>query len=133
MNETLNMKGWKSYLLWEGLPFLMLLFIFGFISAENWEYESKLITPDTGAPDWTDVHLGLLLLALALGMALIASVLLFVVRIIAARISRPDLSMGFRFAALIVVTVLLIFPGLFIVILGPAATTMMEQTRVAPR
>ena len=123
------MQGWKSYLLWEGLPFLLLLSIFGFISAVNWDYESKLITPDNGASDWTGIHLGLLLLAMALGQALVASFILFIVRI-----TRPKSGGGwYMFVSLTVVAIFLIFPSLFIIILGPASITMMEQMRVAPR
>jgi hypothetical protein len=133
MNQVLGMKGWKSYLLWEGIPFLLLLFVFGSISAVNWDYESKLITPDNGSSEWTGVHMGLLLLAYAMGLALVASVLLFVVRIIAIRIANPNISMAFTFVSLIVITILFIFPGLFIIILGPASITMMEQMRVPLR
>lgn len=127
------MKGWKSYLLWEGIPFLLLLFVFGSISAVNWDYESKLITPDNSASDWTNVHLGLMLLAMAMVLAIIASVLLFVVRIIAVRITSPNLSLAFTYVSLIAISILFIFPGLFIIILGPAGITMIEQTRVVPR
>ena len=131
-----DMKGWKTYLLWEGLPFLMLFFVFGLISAINWDYEGKLITPrimDDSASNWTDVHLGLILLAFATVLAFVASFLLFIVRIVT-RVARLNLSKGwFMFASLILISILFIFPGLFIVILGPAAITMIEQTRVAPR
>ena len=72
------MKGWKSYLLWEGIPFLILLFMFGFISVINWDYESKLITLDNSASEWTGVHMGPLLLGIAMIHVCIASVLLFV-------------------------------------------------------
>ena len=133
MNQVLGMKGWKSYLLWEGIPFLLLLFVFGSISAVNWDYESKLITPDNGASDWTSVHLGPILLAYAMGLALVASILLFVVRIIAIRIASPNLSLAFTYVSLIAIAILFIFPGLFIIILGPAAITMQEQMRIMPR
>jgi hypothetical protein len=133
MNQALGMKGWKSYLLWEGIPFLLPLFVFIFISAINWGYESKLITPDNSATDWTGVHMGLIFLAMTMVFALIASILLFVVRIIAIRITRPNLSMTFMFISLIAIAILFIFPGLFMIILGPASITMMEQMRVEPR
>jgi hypothetical protein len=132
MSKTF-MKGWISYLLWEGIPFLLLLFVFGWISAVNWDYESKLITPDNSSSEWTGVHMGLIFLAMATGMALAASILLFVVRIIAVRITSPNLSMAFTFVSLIVITIFLIFPGLFMIILGPSAITMMDQMRVAPK
>jgi hypothetical protein len=132
MSKTF-MKGWISYLLWEGIPFLLPLFVFGSISAVNWDFESKLITPDNSAPDWTGVHMGQIFLAMATGMALAASILLFVVRIIAIRIANPNISMAFTFVSLIVITIFLIFPGLFMIILGPAAITMTDQMRVAPK
>jgi len=133
MNQNLGITGWKSYLFWEGLPFLVPLSVFGFICAINWGYESKLITPDYGASDWNDVHLGLILLGIVFFMALIASFLLLLVRVIAARITKPELSMAFSFISLTAIAILFIFPGLFIVVLGPASITMIEQTRVAPR
>ena len=127
------MKGWKSYLLWEGLPFLLPLFVFGLISAINWDYESKLITPDNSAADSIGVHMGLIFLAGSMGLAAMASALLFVVRIIAVHIAKPNARMAFMFVSLIAVTILLIFPSLFTIILGPASITMMEQMRVAPK
>jgi hypothetical protein len=133
MNQILSLKGWKSYVLWEGIPFLLPLLVFGFISAVNWSYESKLITPDSGGSDWNSMHLGQLLLAMTIGMALIASVLLFVVRIIAVRIANPNLSMAFMFISLTAIAILLIFPGLFTIILGPASITMIQQMRESPR
>jgi hypothetical protein len=129
MDQTTGMKGWKSYLLWEGLPFLMLLSIFGSISAVNWDYERKFITPDNGAPDWTGVHLGMLMLAIAMGQALYASSLLFVVRI-----TQPRSNSGwYMLVSLTVVSIFLIFPSLFIIILGPAGITMTEQMREVSR
>jgi hypothetical protein len=129
MNQVPVMKGWKSYLLWEGIPFLMLLGVAGFISALNWGYESKLITPDNGASDWYNAHLGLILLAIAMGQALVASFILFIVRI-----TRPKSNSGwYMFVSLTVVAIFLIFPSLFIIIFGPAAITMTEQMRPAPR
>jgi hypothetical protein len=129
MNQTPGMKGWKSYVLWEGLPFLMLLFISGFISTINWDYEKKLITLDNGASNWSSVHLGPILLALAMAQASAASFILFIVRI-----TRPKSNGGwYMFISLTVVALFLIFPSLFITILGPAAITMAEQMRVVPR
>ena len=127
------MKGWKSYLLWEGIPFLILLFMFGFISVINWDYESKLITLDNSASEWTGVHMGPLLLGIAMIHVCIASVLLFVVRIII-RITYPTLSSGwFMFVPLVLISIFFIFPSLFIIILGPAAITMQEQMRTMPK
>lgn len=128
MNQIPDMKGLKSHLLWEGIPLLMPLSIFGFISVVDWDYEGKLITPDTGASDWTGVHLGLILLVMAMGQALAASFILFIVRI-----TRPKSSGGgYMLAWLTVVALFLIIPSLFIIIMGPAALPMMEQMRVAP-
>ena len=129
MDQSPEMKGWKSYLLWEGLPFLMLLSVLGFISAVNWDYESKLITPRQGAPDWTGVYMGPLLLAIAVGLATTASVILFIVRL-----TRPRSgSFWYMSISLTLVAVQLIFPAMFMVILGPAGITMMEQMRDAKR
>jgi hypothetical protein len=133
MNQVPVMKGWKSYLLWEGLPFLMLLSMFGFISAVNWGYESKLFAPDNSASDPTSVHLGSFLLVFAMGEALFASLLLFAVRIII-RITYPTLSSGwFMFVPLVLISIFFIFPSLFIIILGPAAITMKEQMNQVPK
>jgi len=126
MNLNAEMKGWKSYVLWEGLPFLILIFIIGSISVLNWDYESKLFARDPQSSDWTDSNLGLILFATAAGLALLAAFILFVVRI-----TRPKDGGGwYMFASLIVVAIFLIFPGVFIVILGPAAITMKQQMRV---
>jgi hypothetical protein len=126
MNLSPEMKGWKSYVFWEGLPFLTLVFLFGFISVINWQYESKLFTRDVQGADWTDSNLGLILLATAVGQALFAALILFIVRI-----TRPKTGGGwYMFIALILVAIFLIFPGAFIVILGPAAITMKQQMRV---
>jgi hypothetical protein len=134
MNQVPVMKGWKSYFLWEGLPFLMLFSMFGFISAINWDYEKKLFTPDNSGPAGSSsVHLGLILLAFAMGYALFASVLLFIVRIII-RITYPTLSSGwYMFVPLVLISVFFIFPSLFVIILGPATITIMDQMSEAPR
>ena len=133
MNQVPVMKGWKSYLVWEGLPFLILLSVFGFISVINWGYESKLITLDNTASEWTGVHMGPLLLGMAIFNGCIASVLLFVVRIII-RFTYPTLSSGwFMFVPLVLISILFIFPSLFIIILGPAAITMQEQMSTTPK
>jgi len=133
MNQVPVMKGWKSYLLWEGLPFVLLIGMFGFISVINWGYESKLTTLDNTASEWTGVHLGPLLLGIAIIHACIASVLLFVVRLVI-RVTYPTLSSGwFMFVPLVLITIFFIFPSLFIVILGPAAITMQEQMSTTPK
>jgi hypothetical protein len=125
MDQLSEMKGWKSYLLWEGLPFLMLLFIFGCISAVNWAYESKLITLDNGASDWAGVHMGPIFLAMAAGFAVAASLILFIVRV-----TRPKSGGGwYMFISLTLIAIFLIFPAIFIIILGPACIEMIEQAR----
>ena len=120
------MKTWQSALLWAAYPFLLLLFVFGFIAALNWGYESKLISLDTDASDWNSVHLGPILLTMAMGMALIASFLLFLVFL-----CWPKSRLIWFLIPLTFITILLVFPGLFIVIFGPASITMIEQTRSA--
>jgi len=112
-----------SYFLWEGLPFLLPLLAFGLIGIINWDYECKLILPDDAAGSWTDSHLGLLLLAVAAVQALAGSLILFLVRVFW---SSPFAD-WFSVLVLVLVTIFLIFPSLFIVILGPASITMKEQ------
>ena len=118
------MKTWQSAILWALYPVLLLLFVFGFISAVNWGYESKLISLEPDATDWDSVHLGPLLLAIAMGQALIASFLLFLIRL-----CWPKSRLTWFLVPLTFITILLVFPGLFIVILGPASITMIEQMR----
>jgi hypothetical protein len=123
-----EMKGWKSYLLWEGLPFLMLFGLFGLVSAVNWDYERKLITPFAGSPDWIEVYMGPIMLAAALVEASVASVILFIVRI-----SRPKKSGPWSmFVSLTITAIFLIFPSLFIVILGPAMISIVESMQQVP-
>jgi hypothetical protein len=134
MKSLLGSRGWKSYLIWEGLPLLLPLSLFLLIAAINWEYENKLIFPDSfSTGGWTSVHMGLILLAVALGMSLLGSLSLFLVRVVALRISNPGGSMAFAFVSLILVTILWILPALFIVILGPASITMIDQMNSAHR
>jgi hypothetical protein len=98
--------------------------VFGFLAALNWGYESKLVSLDNNASDWREVHQGPILLAMTLGMALVASFLLFLVRL-----CWPKSHPKWFLVPLTFITIFLIFPGLFIVILGPAGITMTEQTR----
>jgi predicted anti-sigma-YlaC factor YlaD len=123
------MKAWQRSLLWEGLPFLMLFGVFGLIAAVNWDYESKLVTPDPGASEWSGVYLGPILLAIAVAEAVAASVILLVVRLLWPAVTSSQLLV----IPLTLVAILLIFPALFTVVLGPAAITMVEQMRVVPR
>ena len=118
------MKAWKSSLLWASYPFLILLSVFGLIATVNWDYESKLIFLNNSSSEWHVMHLGPILLAYAMGEALIASLLLFLVHFF-----WPKSYTTWFMVPLALITIFLIFPGLFIVILGPAAITMMEQTQ----
>ena len=125
---TLFMNAWKSSLLWASYPLLLLFFVFGLIAAVNWDYESKLIFLDNSASNWNDVHLGPILLTGAMGLAVIASFLLFLVRFF-----WPKSHITWFMIPLTIITILLIFPGLFIIILGPSSITMIEQTRSASK
>lgn len=117
------MKGWRSYLLWEGIPFWMLFLCFGFLSSVNCSFESKLLILNTNMPDWVGSHLGPILLATALGLVIAASVILFVVRI-----TRPKTKGDwYMFAALTLVAIFLIFPSLFITMFGPAGISVTES------
>jgi hypothetical protein len=118
------MKPWKSAFLWAAYPFLLLIFVFGVLAAVNWGYESKLLSVDNSALDSVHAHLGPLMLVGAMALALIASCLLFLVRFF-----WPISHITWFMVPLVSITILLIFPGLFIVILGPAAITMIQQMR----
>jgi hypothetical protein len=122
------MKSSKTNLLWAAYPLLLLLFVFGLISVINWDYESKLLFLDKGASDWSGMHMGPILLAAAMGLALIAGFLLGIIWAF-----WPEDRGNWFLVPLSVVTILLVFPGLFIVMLGPAAITMLEQTRSLSR
>jgi hypothetical protein len=128
MNQITEMKGWKSYVLWEGLPFLILIFLFALISTFNWGYESQLVFPVRG-PGWVEIHLGLIMLSIAALQATLAAVILFVVRL-----TRPKSGgQWYMFIALTLVAIFLIFPAAFIVVLGPAAITMKQQMNTDSR
>jgi hypothetical protein len=123
------MKDRQSYFPWIALPFLIQLILFGSISILNWDYMKKLVLPDESAFDWMDVHLGQILLTIAFGLACAASFILFV-----ARLCRPSRKVGWYMAiSLILVSIFLVFPSVFIIVLGPAAITMKEQMRTMPR
>jgi uncharacterized membrane protein YdfJ with MMPL/SSD domain len=120
-------KGWKSYLLWEGIPLLMPLCAFILIFAVNRDYEIKLISPNRGVTDWSGIYMGPILLATASGFAIAGGLLLFAVRLSQ---SKPNTDL-LMMIPLTFVTVFLTFPSLFIIIMGPAMITMMEQMRSA--
>ena len=122
------MNTWKRSIFWEGLPLLMFVGIFGSLSIINWAYESKLLTPDHTATDWVSIYLGPILLAIATGMTVMASVILLVVRLLVP----GAISSRWKLLPLLLVTVLLIFPSLFIIVLSPADITMVEQMRKVP-
>jgi hypothetical protein len=123
------MKDRQSDLPWIALPFLFQLILFGSISLLNWDYVKKFVLPDESASDWTDVHLGQILLTVAFGQACAASFILFM-----ARLGRPKRNVGWYMTiSLTLVSIFLIFPSVFIIVLGPAAITMKEQMRNPPR
>jgi hypothetical protein len=107
----------------------MFLGVFGLIGAVNWGYESKLLTPDPSGPGWNEVHLGQILLAIAAAQAGIGSAILLAIRLLVPNVT----SAPWMLIPLTLVAIFLIFPSLFLVVLGPAAVTMVEQTRAAPR
>jgi hypothetical protein len=123
-----KLKDWRRSLLWAAFPPLLLLAVGGMLAVINWAYESKLCTVRTDSHDWVQNDLGLLLLATALAFATFASAILFVVRILGPD-SKPE---WYMFTPLLIVTILLIFPALFIVVLGPAGITIMQSMRPAP-
>jgi hypothetical protein len=123
------MKDWKGSLLWEGIPLLMLVFVFGFLALINWGYEGKLLVLDRSSNNWTGTYMGLILSTMADGQMLLASVILFVIRVI-----WPKMTQGVAMLVpLTLVAIFLIFPSLFIIILGLVTITMIEQERSAPR
>ena len=123
------MKGWQRSLFWEAIPILILFGVFGFLAVINWGYESKLLTIDASAPAWPESHIGPILLAVAAGQIVLASFILLAVRLI-----WPGITSGpWLLIPLTLVAIFLIFPSLFIVVLGPASITMIQQERVAPR
>jgi hypothetical protein len=119
-------KASKSYLLWAAYPFALLLGIFGFIGVVNWSYERKLLALNNDSGDWASAHMGPILLATAIGLAAIASLLLFLIRVF-----WPRSQTNWFMVPLTFITIILVFPSVFIIILGPAAITMVEQTQSA--
>jgi hypothetical protein len=119
---------WLSYLLWEGLPFLMPMGLFAVVAAINWDYESKLLFLNKSSPDWIGVHMGPLMLGTGLGFSLFGSVVLLVVRL-AGGIPKSDWA---RFIIVTLVALFCIFPSVFIVIFGPAQISIMESMQQVP-
>ena len=118
----------KSYLLWEGLPFLMLFGVFGILSIINWSYESKLVERQNYGSTWSVVYMGPIMMAGALGMTVAASIVLFIVRL-----TRPQSSgQWYMFVSLTITAIFLIFPSLSIIIMGPATISIIESMAQVP-
>lgn len=117
----------KPHLLWAAYPLGIPALIFGFIAAVNWGYESKLLALRTDVSGWTEQYVGPILLVIAIIMALIGSLIL-----LAMGAFWPKSRTGWFLVPVTVVTILLVFPSLFIIILGPAGITMIEQTNSSP-
>jgi hypothetical protein len=122
-------KGWTRSLFWEGFPFLMLFGVSGLLAVINWDYERKLFMPDPSADNWRSVHLGQIMLAIALAQALVGSAILLLVRLLNPNV----LSKTWLLVPLTLVFIFLVLPGLFVVVFGPAAITMIQQKHVVPR
>jgi hypothetical protein len=124
---------WKSYLAWEAVPILQLLFFFALIASINWPYESKLLIPRVAA-NFVDSYLGPILLALAVAFAVFASSLLFALRLLGSQLSGPQrkLYLWIPAAFLGLGTWLLIVGSASTVLLGPAAMTMRDRMTHVP-
>jgi hypothetical protein len=123
------MKGWPSHLLWTASPFILQIGVFGFLCAINWDYEKKMISTLGGASNWTEAHLGPILLMVAGAQACMASLTLLI-----ARLCLPKKNEGsYMIVCLTLVAVFFMFPSMFIIVLGPAAITMKEQMTTVPR
>lgn len=124
---------WKSYLFWEALPVLILLFIVIFLGAINWDYEKKMLIP-RASTDFVQAYLGPILLGIAAVSALFAGGLIFVVRLCTPDLARPDrraiLFLGTGPLWLLIAFIVLSMEAL--VVLGPAAITMQEQMSQMP-
>jgi hypothetical protein len=88
----------------------------------------KLFSLDNGASDWSGIHLGPIMLAYAMGMSSIASLFLFLIRFF-----WPNSLQNWFFLPVTFITLLLVFPSLFIVLLGPAEIQMKEYFRSEPK
>ncbi len=113
----------KLQFFWAGYPLAISLLVFGLIATVNWGYESKFFDTRSDATDWTSQHTGLMMLIMAIVMASIASLILLV-----AAVFWPKSRTGWFLVPVTIVTILFVLPSLFLIILGPAAITMIEQT-----
>jgi len=118
------MKTWKSYLLWEAVPFVPLLSSLDFLVIYNWDYERRLFVPS-----FTVGYVGPILLLIAIVMTLTASGLLFLMRLFW---PAPDNRNRRLLIWLLIVpkglcVLALLLMMLFIVWIGPAAVVMLEQ------
>jgi hypothetical protein len=125
----------RGMLTWEAVPSLVSLFSFVLIGCINWDYEHKLLVSLTSARlSFSEANLGPILLLSALGMALIAGALLYVLRVLASRLFGPRRAWGYWIPTVAVILLVTVFTvaSNAIVILGPAAITMSEQMRTVP-
>ncbi len=115
----------KSFLLWEALPLWIGSLLFLFLAVINWPYMSRLMMrsnhPDVGLT-------GPMLLGIALFIMLIAGGVLFLHRSMCSHVQTMAPLLKSALGTLILALALVIlFVGLFVIVLGPAAVTMTEQ------
>jgi len=118
----------KPQLLWAAYPLAICVVVFGLIATVNWGYESKFFDIRSNVTDWAGQHTGLIMLTMAIVMASVASLILLV-----AALFWPKSRTGWFMVPVTIATVLFVFPSLFVIILGPAAITMIEQTNSASK
>jgi hypothetical protein len=126
-------QSWKSYITWEAVPVLQLLFLFVLIASINWPYESKLLRLRTSA-DPADAYLGPILLVCAFGSSLINGLLLFLMRQLLRRIYGSK-GTWYSWSAAVILGLgicLITVESAAIVLLGPAAMTMRDQMKSVP-
>ena len=117
------MKRWKDRLPPECVPFLLLIVVFSLLSFLNWNYEQKIIFPDHN-PEVG--YAGLKILGSAFGVALAAGAFINYFK----RSESNNLFMSFL-GGFIVICLFLAMVAL--IVMGPAAVTMMEQAAHMPR
>ena len=116
----------RSRYYWEGLPLLMVFLVHASIAISNWPYERRMFTTDPAVPGWIVAHLGLILTATSIGLALFAGYLLDQLRISE---SRPPYKSWSTLLGVSFILMFLVFPSLFIVVLGPAAVQMLDTAQ----
>jgi len=119
-----------SELFFYALPVWLPAGFFALISAINFDYERKFFEPAT-VNGLADALLGLKLLSVAAVASIASSVFLFVMRRnFQGRHSRSNAVIGWLYIILPgVVSFVLCLAAIFIVVLGPAAITMLQQMR----